>query len=132
MEGILKFDDFINEEINLDRVSDTECYLTRPWYYYNPEDDIIYGSDTRPIGDFPVIFENTGDGDRLFTLDLDTMSLSVCDGDDVVAALENMGAAGPDDADTIQDIFDGDDDLRRMLIVGDRLVASSFDIIEEN
>lgn len=138
MERIVrKFDDFINEELNIERVSDTECYLTRPWYYYNAEDDIVYGSDTEPSSSLPMVFENNHEDDdiRLLSLDLDKLSLSVYGGQKgVMDYLNSIGYTGEtlDDVDEIQNLFDFDENSRHMLVVGKRLLASSFDIIEEN
>ena len=133
---VRKFDDFINEELNIERVSDTECYLTRPWYFYNVEDDIVYGSDTKPIGDFPMVYENNlEDIVCLLVVDLDRLSLSVYTGtEEVLNYLNNIGYSGEtlDDINEIQDFFDFDENSRYMLVDGKRLLASSFDIIEEN
>lgn len=133
---VRKFDDFINEELNIERVSDTECYLTRPWYFYNVEDDIVYGSDTKPIGDFPMVYENNlEDIVCLLVVDLDRLSLSVYTGtEEVLNYLNNIGYSGEtlDDINEIQDFFDFDENSRYMLVDGKQLLASSFDIIEEN
>lgn len=133
---VRKFDDFINEELNIERVSDTECYLTRPWYFYNVEDDIVYGSDTKPIGDFPLVYENNlEDVVCLLVVDLDRLSLSVYTGtEEVLNYLNNIGYSGEtlDDINEIQDFFDFDENSRYMLVDGKQLLASSFDIIEEN
>lgn len=133
---VRKFDDFINEELNIERVSDTECYLTRPWYFYNVEDDIVYGSDTKPLGDFPLVYENNlEDIVCLLVVDLDRLSLSVYTGtEEVLNYLNNIGYSGEtlDDINEIQDFFDFDENSRYMLVDGKQLLASSFDIIEEN
>ena len=133
---VQKFEDFVNEELNFERISNTECYLTRPWYFYNVEDDIIYGSDTKPIGDFPVVFENNlEDVICLITLNFERLSMSVYTGvDEILGYLNSIGYDGEDlnDVEGIQDFFDFFDSARYMLLSGKRLVASSFDIIEEN
>ena len=133
---VQKFEDFVNEELNFERISNTECYLTRPWYFYNVEDDIIYGSDTKPIGDFPVVFENNlEDVICLITLNFERLSMSVYTGvDEILGYLNSIGYDGEDlnDVEGIQDFFDFFVSARYMLLSGKRLVASSFDIIEEN
>lgn len=133
---VQKFEDFVNEELNFERISNTECYLTRPWYFYNVEDDIIYGSDTKPIGDFPVVFKNNlEDVICLITLDFERLSMSVYTGvDEILGYLNSIGYDGEDlnDVEGIQDFFDFFETARYMLLSGKRLVASSFDIIEEN
>jgi hypothetical protein len=137
MEKIVqKFEDFVNEGLNFERISNTECYLTRPWYFYNVEDDIVYGSDTKPIGDFPVVFENNLEGVTcLITLNLDRLSMSVYTGvNEILGYLNSVGYGGEDlnDVEGVQDFFDMDENTRYMLLSGKRLVASSFDVIEEN
>ena len=133
---VQKFEDFVNEELNFERISNTECYLTRPWYFYNVEDDIIYGSDTKPIGDFPVVFENNlEDVICLITLNFERLSMSVYTGvDEILGYLNSIGYDGEDlnDVEGIQDFFDFFESARYMLLSGKRLVPSSFDIIEEN
>ena len=133
---VQKFEDFVNEELNFERISNTECYLTRPWYFYNVEDDIIYGSDTKPIGDFPVVFENNlEDVICLITLNFERLSMSVYTGvDEILGYLNSIGYDGEDlnDVEGIQDFFDFFESARYMLLSEKRLVTSSFDIIEKN
>lgn len=135
MEHIQNFEDFINEDINFERVSETECYLTRPWYYYNLDDDIIYGSDEKPSGDYNIVFENEESGTRLFELDLDTNKMTEYTGnDDVVAKINELANKEIDlnDLDMIQQVFENNNDSRYILLDGKRMLASSFDVIEEN
>ena len=51
MNEVLKFDDFVNEELNITRYDNGVCRLSDRWFYYNPEDDIIYGCDEKPVGE---------------------------------------------------------------------------------
>ena len=48
---VLKFDDFVSEELNITRYDNGVCRLSDRWFFYNPEDDIIYGCDNKPVGD---------------------------------------------------------------------------------
>ena len=46
---VLKFDDYLNEELNLTRYDNGVCRLSERWFYYEPEDDIIYGCNEKPV-----------------------------------------------------------------------------------
>lgn len=147
MESFVKsFDDFINEEFNVDRISDVKCYLTKRWYYYDDDSDIVYGSDTKPIDDSIFVFENKlGETDIcLFTLDLNEMELETYNGHDEVGAylgdiigeenvvIDDTGWIDDDFLNKIQDYFDDGVSTRSMLIMGNRVLASSFDIVEND
>lgn len=135
MNKIITFDEFINEELNINRVSDTECYLTRPYYYYNEEDDIVYGSDTKPVGDL-VIIENRKKDENLYLycLDEENMKLDTYIGDEEVSErFEEIGYNGDIyDKNDVQDFLDDNETYRCMLIKNGMLMATSIDIIEEN
>ena len=147
MESFVKsFDDFINEEFNVDRISDVKCYLTKRWYYYDDDSDIVYGSDTKPIDDSIFVFENKLDETDicLFTLDLNEMELETYNGHDEVGTylgdiigeenvvIDDTGWIDDDFLNKIQDSFDDEVSTRSMLIMGNRVLASSFDIVEND
>ena len=147
MESFVKsFDDFINEEFNVDRISDVKCYLTKRWYYYDDDSDIVYGSDTKPIDDSIFVFENKLDETDicLFTLDLNEMELETYNGHDEVVTylgdiigeenvvIDDTGWIDDDFLNKIQDSFDDEVSTRSMLIMGNRVLASSFDIVEND
>lgn len=132
---IENFDNFVNEELNLKRVSDDECYLTRNWYYYNADDDIVYGSDEKPYG-CPFMFENNEEyGMRLFVFDLNNGIVSEYSGEEEITnCLSERGyrTFNLGDMNGMQDFFENDDHNRYILLDGTRMLASSFDVIEEN
>lgn len=136
MENIYDFEDFISEELNFERISDTECYLTRHWYYYNENDDIFYGSDERPYPDSLLVFENNEDlGIRLIEFELATGKHSeINDNEEILKKINELGGGvyGFEETDTIQNLFDKQNESRYMLLDGRRMLASSFDVIEEN
>lgn len=135
---VKSFSDFLNEEINFERISDTECYLTRRWYYYVQEDDIVYGSDSVPSdGTVVVSFDDTGGNEAVMSsINLNTGEEYKCVGEEEVVyrmnELFNGEITNLDDTEKIQDIFDNDSDSRHILLRGRRILASSFDVIEEN
>lgn len=136
MKNIFDFDDFINEEINFERYIDGKCFLTRPWYYYKQDDDIVYGSDVEPTGEYDIMFENKDEGVKMISIDLNTGEQYICVGkDEVIKKIDelfgeeiiNLG-----ETKIIQDLFDSNNDSRYILLDGKQMLASSFDVIEEN
>ena len=53
---VLNFEDFLNEELNLNTFEDGTCKLSERWFYYNLDDDIIYGSNEKPVLDDNILF----------------------------------------------------------------------------
>ena len=53
---VLNFEDFLNEELNLNTFEDGSCKFSERWFYYNLDDDIIYGSDEKPVLDDYILF----------------------------------------------------------------------------
>lgn len=136
-EHLKLFTDFVNEELNYRFVSDTECHLTRRWYYYNTEDDIVYGSDERPSGDFPLVFENNIEGLCLMSVNIDTLETSFFNGEAEILEYLYENNIGEIDftseySDEIQGFFENFDDTRFILMNGTQIVASTLDVIEEN
>lgn len=135
---VKSFSEFLNEELNFERVSDTDCRLTRKWYYYVQDDDIVYGSDTVPSdGTIVVSFEkDEPDSVVMSSIDLNTGEYGKYVGEEnVVSRINELfgeDIADLNDTETIQDFFDNDSDSRHILLRGRRILASSFDIIEEN
>lgn len=150
---VLGFDDFLNEEINFTRDNGVTKLEDR-WFYYNSEDDIIYGSDEKPVWDDSLFAFNPvscaiilGGEEKnydinnpycLFTYDYNNKVEVFTD--DVLDFLKSKGYPGeridpisqPSRA-SIGDFFETiEDDLKCILIYGTTLVASTFDIIEEN
>lgn len=136
MENIFDFDDFINEEINFERYPDGKCFLTRPWYYYNQDDDIVYGSDVPPTGEYNILFENKDEGVRMISIDLNTGEQYNCVGkEEVIKRMNELfgeDIINLEETERIQNLFDSNNDSRYILLDGKQMLASSFDVIEEN
>lgn len=135
---VKSFSEFLNEEINFERISDTECHLTRKWYYYVQDDDIVYGSDTVPSDGVIVVSFEKEDPDSVVmsSIDLNTGEYGKYVGEENVINRINelFGEDMTDLTDTerIQDILDSADDSRHIILHGRQILASSFDVIEEN
>lgn len=154
MNEVLKFDDFLNEELNITRYDNGVCRLSERWFYYNPDDDIIYGCDEKPVlGDDVLFAFNPSSCSILLNGEEKQYDVNnpICliqyimeDGKVTVytdGALEFLkdllGFTGTDITSQtsrfkLQDIFESDDDCRYILVYGDQLIASTFDVIEEN
>ncbi len=151
---VLKFDDFINEELNFTNYDNGVCRLSERWFYYNEEDDIIYGCDEKPVLDEKVVLfafnpvsctiligaeEKQYDVNNpicLIQYNLDDNSVGVYT-ETTVEYLSEFGFKGTDitsqtSRNQIQDIFENSDENKYILIYGDQLIASTFDVIEEN
>lgn len=149
---ILRFSEYVNEEVNFVRSEGGMCQLNERWFFYNQEDDIIYGSDDKPVGDGilfafnPVSCTVITGGDEtkydvnnpvcLIHYDMKKERVSVYS-ENASDMLESIGFSGGDitssqSANRIQDVFEKYEDDRYILIYGKRLVASTFDVIEEN
>lgn len=149
---VLNFEDFLNEELNLNRFDNGVCRFSERWFYYNPEDDIIYGSDEKPVDDNllfsfnPVSCTIVMDGKEkqydvnnpvcLIQYNLDDELVSIYT-ENTMEVLNKLGFNGNDftsmsSRNRIQDIFDDQEDYKYILIYGDQMVASTFDVIEEN
>lgn len=153
MNEVLKFEDFLNEELNVTRYDNGVCRLSDRWFYYNPEDDIIYGSNEKPVGDDVMFAFNPSSCTILLNGEEKQYDINnpICliqyimeDGKVIFytdGALEflksNLGFTSTDITSQssrfkLQDRFEQSDDYRYILIFGDQLIASTFDVIEEN
>lgn len=149
---IKSFDEFLNEDLNFTTSESGDCKLSARWFYYNPDDDIIYGSDNKPVGDnilfafnpISCIFIMNGEEKRydvsdpiiLIKYDIDKDEV-VAYTNDVIDYLKSLGFSGnsissKSSENEINDIFDEYDDIKYLLIYENKLVASTFDVIEEN
>lgn len=149
---IKTFEDFLNEDLNF-TISDTgDCRLSARWFYYNPDDDIIYGSDEKPISDNvlfsfnPVscIFIMNGEEKNYDVNDPTLLVKYDMKKDEVVVYttnvleyLKSIGLSGNDlnsrkSSIELNDIFEEYDDIKHLLLYGDKMIASTFDVIEEN
>ena len=152
MNEVLKFDDFLNEELNITRYDNGVCRLIDRWFYYNPDDDIIYGCDEKPVGDDVLFAFNPSSCTILLNGEEKQYDVNnpICliqyimeDGkvtvytDGALEILKDLGFTGTDITSQtskfkLQDIFESGDDYRYILVYGDQLIASTFDVIEEN
>lgn len=134
---VKKFDIFVNEDLNYEFSSDDECYLTRKWYYYNIEDDIVYGSDEKPYEESPLIFGNNIDNFVLISLNIDTFEVNEYYGEEEIIEFLNKNSLYDVDIkskhnDDLQNFFETFDDTRFILLDKNRIIAITIDIIEEN
>lgn len=154
MNEVLKFDDFLNEELNITRYDNGVCRLSERWFYYNPDDDIIYGCDEKPVLGDNILFAFNpisceillGEEEKKYDVNNPVCLIQYIMEDGKVTvytdgALEFLkgvlGFTGTDITSQtsrfkLQDIFESDDDCRYILLYGDQLIASTFDVIEEN
>lgn len=149
---VKSFEEFLNEDLNF-TISDTgDCRLSTKWFYYNPDDDIIYGSDERPVGDGALFSFNPVS--CIFIMNGEEKNYDVNDPvllvkydmkrDEVVVYttntleyLKSIGFFGNDlnsrkTGIELNDIFEEYDDIKHLLLYGDKMIASTFDVIEEN
>lgn len=149
---MISFGEFleINEELNY-RITNEVIEFEDRWFYYDEEDEIIYGCDDTPNG---CLFSfNPGscevlynDNDKLdydinnpicvITLKNDKSKEFAVYTENAMDYLESeFGYKGTDvksDRIVLQDALDRYEDYRVLIIYGKELVASTFDIIEEN
>ena len=152
MNEVLKFDDFLNEELNITRYDNGVCRLSDRCIYYNHDDDIIYGCDKKLVGDDVLFAFNPSSCSILLNGEEKQYDVNnpICliqyimeDGkvtvytDGALEILKDLGFTGTDITSQtskfkLQDIFESGDDYRYILVYGDQLIASTFDVIEEN
>lgn len=150
------FAEFIAEDLNYTTSSYGDIEFENRWLYYEPEDDIIYGCDEKPIDKNTPLFFNPRscevcvDGKMtqydecnpllMITCDLKSSEFKLYQSDDVFDYLENnlgcqlnFDMTSSEGKKRVQTLFDKvGDDYKILLIYGNRLIASTFDIIEEN
>lgn len=147
---VKKFEEFINEELNFTNDESGLCKFEDRWFYYKPDDDIIFGCDEKPVDeDYAFIFNpktcviyvngkevkyDINNPVCLITWDIDKSEIKIYK-KDAIKYLNELGFVGDDiinGRNKIQDLFEDDDDVKHILISGDIMVASTFDVIEEN
>lgn len=151
---VLKFDDFVNEELNLNRFDNGVCRFSERWFYYNLDDDIIYGSDEKPVLDDNILFAFNPisctillDGEEqqydvnnpVCLIHYDLMNNEVFFYTDNALEFLQMELNFPGDDITsvrsrhrLEYLFQDQNDDKFILIYGDQMIASTFDVIEEN
>ena len=151
MDIVKSFAEYINEDLNIIK-SGNDCELATKWFYYNQDDDIIYGCDEKPVGGDvmfafnPVscIFIMNGEEKKYDPEDPILLVKYDLEKDEIVAyttyALNFLHTIGfnNNDIDSYEgrtklgDIFENDEDTKYFLIYGTKLIASTFDFIEES
>lgn len=154
MNEVLKFNDFLNEEINITTYDNGVCRLSDRWFYYNLDDDIVYGCDEKPVLNDNILFAFNpvsctvllgGEESRydvnnpVCLIHYDLMNNEVFFyTDDALEFLQiEYNFPGEDLTSTrsrnrLEYIFQNQDDDKFLLVYGDQLIASTFDVIEEN
>ena len=154
MNEVLKFGDFINDELNITRYDNGVCRLSERWFYYNLDDDIIYGCDEKPVLDDNILFafnpvsctvlldgkEQQYDVNNpicLIHYDLANNEVFFYTENALEFLQTEFNFPGEDLTSTrsrnrLEYIFQNQDDDKFLLIYGDQLIASTFDVIEEN
>lgn len=152
---IKRFIEFIDENLNYTKSDMGDVELEDRWFFYEEEDDIIYGCDDKPINQKTPLYFNPKscevyiNGEKsqydinnptlLISYELKTNEIKLYNGDDVFTYLEELGCdldvdiQSPVGKEKLQKKFDNIDDKYRLLFLyGNRLISSTFDIIEEN
>lgn len=153
-KSVLKFDEYVNEELNLTQYDNGVCRLSERWFFYNLEDDIIYGCDEKPILNDNILFafnpvsctilldgeeQNYDVNNPICLIHYDLVN------DEVIVYTENaleylqveLNFPGEDITSVrsrhrLEYLFQDQNDDKYILIYGDQLIASTFDVIEEN
>ena len=154
MNEVLKFGDFINEDLNVTRYDNGVCRLSDRWFYYNLDDDIIYGSNEKPVLDDNILFAFNPvsctillDGEEqqydvnnpICLIHYDTMNNEVfVFTENVLEFLQMEFNFKGNDLTSVRSrhrleyLFQDQNDYKLILVYGDQLIASNFDVIEEN
>lgn len=144
---IHNFEDFINEDFTYDVDIISDFTFDDGWYFYEPEDEIIYRSDNEPVDINCLFYFNTKEcsvyiGGKKLDYDINDPKclikylykdneVKIFRDDEVIEYLETIGC-GINDREKIQKHFSSEDDKGKSLLIhGQELVACTFDIIEE-
>lgn len=149
---IKKFEEYIEEDFNFTISDIGDISFEDRWFYYEPDDDIIYGSDDKPVDKKYLFYFNPKsclvvvDGKEvqydvnnptcLISYELDNDEIKIYT-EDVYEYLKILGITGDIENNIVRkrihEIFnDKDDEYRFLLLKGNKLISSTFDIIEEN
>ena len=130
------------------------CRLSDRWFYYNLDDDIIYGSNEKPVLDDNILFAFNPvsctillDGEEqqydvnnpICLIHYDTMNNEVfVFTENVLEFLQMEFNFKGNDLTSVRSrhrleyLFQDQNDYKLILVYGDQLIASNFDVIEEN
>lgn len=153
---ILTFENFVNEELNLSYETHdnfTEIVFEDRWFQYDSDDDIIYGYNHIPTDlskgftfkpnecvvyvDKKMIKYDINNPICIISYDLDTSTIKVFT-DKSLDYLKHLDSTingdfeQPNTQRKIQNIINQDDNKHHLVIYGNKLISSTFDIIEEN
>lgn len=149
---MISFNEFleITEELNYKITNDLIEFEDR-WFYYDENDEIIYGCDEIPTDSLfsfnPITCKVIYKDEKPFEYDINnpiciislkndkTNEFSIYTENAYDFLKETYHYNGNDvkvDRVILQDKIDNDDDHRILIMYGKELVASTFDIIEEN
>ena len=152
---IKNFKEVLEEELNYTTSSLGDIEFYDRWFYYEPEDEIIYGCDDKPVNQNSLFFFNPKSCEvyyndekkeydvnnpcLIISFEFETNEVKMYEGDNVFSYLEEFGIQLSFDIQSssgkkkIQSVFDNLDDKYKLLFIyGNRLIATTFDIIEEN
>lgn len=150
---VKKFYEFLEEDLNYTTGSMGHIEFEDRWFYYEPNDEIVYGCDEIPSGEGHVFYFNpkkciVGMNNKQSQYDVNNpICLITCNSDnnevkvytdDIFKYLESLGYGSDSNIDDernvreIRELFDDNDDYRFLLMYGNTLIATTFDIIEEN
>lgn len=153
---VKSFAEFLEENYNYTTSDFGDIEFEDRWFYYDSDDEIIYGSDEKPVNKTCLFYFNPKSceiylgGNRykydinnpclIITCQIETDEIKLYKEDNVFEYLEHLGnqslnfdIQSKDGKRRIQKMFDDvGDDYRILFIYGSRLIGTTFDIIEEN
>lgn len=149
---VKNFFEYIEEEYNYITSELGDITFSDRWFYYEPDDEIIYGCDEEPVNQECLFYFNPKScevvvDEHVHNYDLnnplclivykyENNEVKFYEGEHVQDYLESLGYESDDNYEkhkkVIQDIFDKNEDFKFLLMYGNDLLATTFDIIEEN
>lgn len=151
---VVRFENFIEEGYNLNTDELGDITFEDRWFYYNSDDEIIYGCDNEPVNETYLFYFNPKscevvmNGKKIqydinnpvcliyYKIKTDEVRIYT---NDTMKFLNKLGYSNfNNDIESmtnkhkIQEIFDNLEDLKLLLIKGNKLISSTFDIIDEN
>lgn len=151
---VKSFEEFIEEDYNYFISDIGEIEFEDRWFYYNVDDEIIYGCNDVPVDKDYLFYFNPKsciiviDGKEhvydvnnpicLISYKFEDNEVKVYT-DTVIDYLEKIGYKSFGDLEDIrnkkkiQELFDKrDEDYKFLLMYGNKVISTTFDIIEEN
>lgn len=151
---VKSFEEYIEEGYNYITSELGEIEFEDRWFYYESDDEIIYGCDEEPVNQDYLFYFNPKscvvvmDGKKneydinnpicLISYNFDNNEVKLYS-EGIFDYLKSLGYDSDENIDNInnrkkiQSIFDKkDDDYKFILLSGNKLISTTFDIIEEN